>query len=297
MNAGAQQERVGYRFLFSRRWLGFLTLFVLFSVACAWFGNWQFDRRAEARAEIARIDANYDAAPTELTQVVPEPQSFDEDSLKWQPVTVHGTYVGETYLARNRPGPEGVGSQLIQPLRLDDGSLFIVDRGWVPITASKNLEAASLPKPTEGRVSVEARLRASEPSIAGRSASGNTIPSIDLLLLEEMLSDDLRSSDNDTTRMYTGAYGQLISETPPAEHGMLAPRPERDEGPHLSYALQWYVFIIIVFAGMVYGARQEWRSLNETHPSDAEASRGGDPPRNRRRLSDAEIEDAILDNA
>ena len=39
----------GWSFLRSRRWLGYFALFIVFSIACVWLGNWQFERRAEAR--------------------------------------------------------------------------------------------------------------------------------------------------------------------------------------------------------------------------------------------------------
>lgn len=300
--AGPLIEHMGWRFLRSRRWIGYFSLFIVFSITCVLLGNWQFERRAEARAEIMRIDTNYDAAPLSLDETMPDPTMFDEDAHKWQPVEVTGVYESELYLARGRPGPEGVGANLIQPLRLEDGRLFFVDRGWVPVSnaeAGQSIDVIgkSLPKGPKGEVTVTARLRASEPAVAGRTTAGSSVGSIDLPELAR-LSDAAAGS-------YTGAYGQLISEQPSDaagatdelanRTGLLPQKPERDEGPHLSYALQWYVFILIAGIGVAYAARQEYRSLNAGDASVQREDRRKAERRERRGPSDAEEEDALLD--
>lgn len=282
MSTGMQH---GWSFLRSRRWLGYFALFVVFSIACVWLGNWQFERRAEARAEIARIDANYDAAPVALSDALPDAKSFDEDEHKWQPVQVRGEYLDGVYLARNRPGPQGVGSNLIQAFRDERGQIFFIDRGWVAVSGTDEVPT-DLPVAPSGETTVLARLRASEPEIQGRSSAGNSVASINLPELARL------SGTSDAA--LTGAYGQLISETPSSETGVLAARPERDEGPHLSYALQWYVFILIAGIGVAYAARQEYRNLN----AGGESVRREDARRAERKLrrgpSDAEEEDALL---
>ena len=49
-------QPVGWAFLRSRRWLGYFALLIVFSIACVLLGDWQFARRAEARAAGERID-------------------------------------------------------------------------------------------------------------------------------------------------------------------------------------------------------------------------------------------------
>ncbi len=287
-----EQELPGWSFLRSRRWLGYYALLLAFSVACVMLGNWQFDRRAEARAEIDRIDANYDAPAIPLDAALPELSFFDEDQLKWQTVEVTGEYFGEPFLARNRPGPGGVGADLIHPLRTEDGRVFFVDRGWVPFEADSGSENAAvaleaLPQPAEGWVLVEARLRAGEPAVEGRSSRGSTVGSIDLPEIARLAQVEAEA--------YTGAYGMLVSEEPTGEAGVLPDRPERDEGPHLSYALQWYVFIIIALGGVSYAARQEYRGLNAGSERVLEQDRRRAERRKRKGDTDADEEDALLD--
>lgn len=276
----------GWSFLRSRRWLGYFSLLLVFSIVCVWLGNWQFERRAEARAEIARIDANYDAAPLPLAEAFTDPASFNVDEHKWQTVEMHGEYIGDTYLARNRPGPNGVGSNLIQAFQSDDGSVLFIDRGWVPVSGTDELPTG-LPDAPSGEVTVQARLRASEPMIMGRSSAGHSVASIN--------SAELARLSGVKGLVYTGAFGQLVSEDPPGETGVLAVRPARDEGPHLSYALQWYVFILIAAIGVAYGARQEYRGLNAEGDSVKREDERRAERKRRRGPNDADIEDALLE--
>ena len=282
---------VGWSFLTSKRWLGYFAMLLVFSIACVWLGNWQFERRAEARAEIARLDANYGAPAVALSDEVPVIEAFDENVQKWRTAVVSGEYIGDPFLARNRPGPAGVGSDLIRPLATSDGTIFFVNRGWVPVDGndadSGAIQADELPQPPEGPVEVEVRLRAGEPAVPGRTSSGNTVASIDLPELA-LLTDTVGNA-------YTGAYGMLISETPEGAHGTLPPRPERDEGPHLSYALQWYVFILIAAIGVGFAARQEYRGLNAGSSTVRAQDQRRDERKTRRGPSDADVEDAMLD--
>lgn len=277
---------VGWSFLASKRWLGYYALIIVFSIACVLLGNWQFDRRAEARAEIDRIDTNFNAQTIPLDEALPTLESFDIDANKWHPVTVNGNYVGDPFLARNRAAPQGVGSLLIHPFQLQDGTLFFVDRGWVDVNAADGIPEV-LPMPASTNMTITVRLRESETELAGRTNEGRTLGSLDLGVLAEEFDGPA----------YTGAYGQIIDEPLPGETGLLPSKPERDEGPHLSYALQWYVFILIALGGAWYAATLEHRSLNAEDPEHRRKMKNKEAARKKRqkRPTDAEEEDALLD--
>ncbi|MBK0421360.1 SURF1 family protein [Leucobacter sp. CSA2] len=287
--ADAEAAQVGWTFLRSPRWLGYFAMLLVFSIACVFLGNWQFDRRAEARAEIARLDGNYDAAPKPISEVLPRLDTFDLDAHKWLKVTAKGEYIGTEYLARNRPGPDGVGSDLLQAFRTEEGRVLFVDRGWVAIdgAAAQKVTAAEIPAAPDGPTEIVVRLRASEPAISGRTNEGRTVPSIEL--------PELAKLTGTTGSAYTGAYGMLVSESPAGEHGQLPAKPERDEGPHLSYALQWYVFIIIAAIGVAYAAHREYRGLNAGSETVREQDRRTAERKKRRGPSDSDEEDALLD--
>lgn len=268
-----------WSFLATRRWLGYFALLLVFSVVSASLGLWQFDRRAQAQAEIARIDANYGAKPVALSELVDETGEFVEERDKWRPVVVQGEYVATPLYVRNRPRAAQVGFEQLALLKQQDGSVFVVNRGWIPAGEDPSKPAQRLPLPA-GPVVVEARLKAGEPAIAGRLTTGDVLATIDLAEVSRLSESDVLE----------GAYGLLISETPAAEHGELASPPERDEGPHLSYALQWFVFILVALAGTIYGVRAERRALRRQSDGVKRAQ-----PRRRKAPNDAELEDAWLD--
>ncbi|KJC63252.1 Cytochrome oxidase assembly protein ShyY1 [Agreia bicolorata] len=276
----------GWQFLISRRWGGYLALTIVFALVCVLLGFWQLARRADAVAENNRVAANYDAVPRPVADVLDGLDSFDE-SQKWMTVSLTGSYLeSEQLLVRNRPSGGQPGFELLVPFRLDDGSVFIVDRGWLP-TGQEQDKPDVVPSSPSGEVTVVARLKASEPKLEGRSAAAGEIPSIDLPTIAEQVGEPT----------YTGAYGDLASESPSADTGQLDTRPPEDEGPHLSYAFQWFVFALLGFLGLGYAARQEYRALNADDPEEKERAADRERRRKAKAKSDNEVEDELIDRS
>jgi cytochrome oxidase assembly protein ShyY1 len=275
----------GWRFLVSRQWAGYLALTILFAVVCSGLGMWQLARRAEAQVEISRVDANFDAEPVPLAEALPGLDSFEE-SQKWLPVELTGTYLtDEELLARNRSLNINPGFEVLTPLLLPGGDVFIVDRGWVPTGSDQNAPDA-VPAAPAGEVTVVVRLKQGEPVLAGRSATGNQVATINLPDIADRLGRDT----------YTGAYGLMKTEDPAAaERPDPVLRPVRDEGPHLSYAFQWFVFALMAFVGLGWAARQEYRSVNAEVPEERERAAERARRQSAKPRSDAEIEDELVD--
>ena len=276
-----------WRFLLSRQWAGYLALTVIFAIVCCALGTWQLNRRAEALAEVARIDANYDAEPVPVAEALPDPAEFDIEQ-RWQVVSLRGEFLAdEEVVVRNRPFEGSSGFEVITPFRLDDGTVFMVDRGWIAQN-SQGRPSEAAPPPT-GQVEVTARLKAGEDRIAGRTSTGVELATIDL--------DELAERVDGPT--YTGAYGVLVqSGADVDEPPLAAARPIRDEGPHLSYALQWYVFALLGFIGLAWAANQERKGLAEASTAGAStkpAPREPRRPKREKRDHDADVEDGILD--
>ncbi|TAL40799.1 MAG: SURF1 family protein [Salinibacterium sp.] len=275
----------GWRFAFSRRWLGYLALALAFAVACVFLAQWQLARREQARAEITRVQTNWDRAPQPVEKLLPTLGAFDSDD-KWTPVSLSGHYLVEKQiLVRGRPLDGAGGFEVLVPLQLANGRVFIVDRGWVA-AGDRSDSPDSIPDAPAGLVTVVARLKASEPTIPGRSAPAGQIATIHLPDIAAQLGKPI----------YTGAYGLLATEDPaPPTRPIAVAKPQPDEGPHLSYAFQWIMFGILGFVALGWAIRQEYRIRNRDAP--AEQAR---IERQRRKAaaqprSDAEVEDAILD--
>lgn len=265
-----------------RRWGGYIVLVIVFAIACGLLSWWQWSRRAETVAEIQRVETNYDATAADVAAVLPRLDSWSIED-EWRPVELHGEYLSdEQLLVRNRPYNGASGYEVLVPFQLDDGRVFVVDRGWVP--GGSSIEAPdSVPAPPAGEVTVIARLKAGEPELPGRSAPPGQLATIHLPSVAALVGD----------RTYTGGYGLLASEDPaPADQRpAAAPRPDEDEGPHLSYAIQWIAFGVLAFIGLFWAVRRERRIA--ALPAEEQAAARA--PR-RRRSEDSDYEDAVVDS-
>ncbi|MGN7798760.1 SURF1 family cytochrome oxidase biogenesis protein [Leifsonia sp. 22587] len=283
----SEQKTAGWRFAFSRRWLGYLAFAIAFAIACGFLSNWQLSRSKEAAAANALITANFDSRPVPLSQELPSLGAYSPKQ-EWTRVTVTGTYERDKQLlVRNRPFNGSPGFEVLTPLRTADGSLFIVDRGWVP-TGNRTDSPDHVPAAPSGTVTVVARLKASEPAIAGRTAVGDQVGTIQLSVVKQKL---------DGADMYTSAYGLLDSEDPApatAPTPTVTAPPTQDEGLHWSYMIQWIIFALIGFFGLGYALVTEYRRRNSDDP--AERARAAERERRRRaKRTDADVEDELLD--
>jgi len=265
-----------------RRWGAYLALVVVFAVACGLLSWWQWERRAETISQGNLVTENYEAAPVAVGSLLPSLSSWKAGE-EWRPVELHGRYLrDQQVLARNRPYNANPGFEVLVPFRLDDGTVFIVDRGWLSI-GDKQDAPDVIPAAPAGDVTVVARLQQSEPVLPGRTAPRGQVPSINLPTIAKLAG---------TAKTYTGAYGLLSSETPAAATRPRAvEEPVPDEGPHLSYAIQWIAFGLLAFFGLFWAFRRE-RRINALPSEEQAAARTP-----RLRNSDTDAEDAILDKA
>jgi len=264
------------------RWGVYVLIAVGFAVACGFLSNWQFSRSEEKNATIARVDANYDATPVALDDVLGAHDAFDAAADEWKQVELHGEYVsGESVAARNRVHEGTSTYEVLVPFRTDDGRVLIVNRGWVGAASGDEPEAIA--DPPAGEVTVVVRVRPGErlPS-SGRSAPEGQVPTIHLPTIAASL---------DEPEAITSVYGELVSEDPaPATPLGGFDRPEEDAGMNLSYAIQWILFAVMGFVFIGYIIRTEIVKSRE--------DRENAPVREKRRRSrdrDGDIEDELLD--
>ncbi|GAA5153846.1 hypothetical protein GCM10025768_24110 [Microbacterium pseudoresistens] len=265
------------------RWSAYVAVAIVFAVVCVMLSNWQFSRNEGRETEIRLVEQNYDAGPVPLDELLAPGAALAEDD-EWHPVALHGEYlVDDTLLARNRPHGGTSAFEVLVPFRIDDGRVFIVNRGWVP--PGEGALPDLVPAPPEGIVDVVVRLRVGEPlPPSGRGAPEGQVPTINLPAVAEAIG---------TTGVDTGAYGELVSENPaPATRPHAFDVPSEDPGPHLSYAIQWILFAIMGFIFIGYIIRTEVVK----HREEVEG-RPAVPKRPRRRDSDADTEDELLDAA
>ena len=271
------------------RWHRYLALAIAFAVGCGLLSWWQFSRRADTAEANALITANASAAPVPLASLLPSRSAYRAD-LQWRTVAVEGEYlVDRQLLVRNRVNPDGnPGFEVLTPFRLADGSVLVLDRGWVSI-GTKQDRPDSVPAPPTGTVAVEARLQGDEGPLAGRTAPTGEIPSIDLAAVARDVG----------APTFTGAYGQVRSESPAAPAGTperIEPQPADtgvDEGTHLSYAIQWILFALLGFGALGWSIRRDLLDAGDEVVTAAEERAVA--RRAKRAPSDEAVEDELTD--
>jgi cytochrome oxidase assembly protein ShyY1 len=243
------------RVVISRRWLTWLAVATIFALACLFLGRWQWGRHEDKTARAQRINSHYSANPVPLSQALPRPGVNLLQAQDWTKVTATGRYVAaHLMLVRNRPNNGVFGYEVVVPLQLADGTSLLVDRGWIP-NGRTAAEPSRTPATPAGDITVTGWLRPGEPSL-GRKMSNGQLASINL--------PETRAQTG--TSLY-GAYLIRRSEAGPAGERIEAPQPlampTTDLGPHLAYALQWWLAVPAGFVLVLVAARREFLDGNE----------------------------------
>lgn len=242
------------RTLATRRWLTFLALAAVFATACVFLGRWQWGRYEEKSAKAHAVKTNYDRQPVALRSVLPDDRTTPRTDQLWTPVILQGRYdEARRQYVRNRPLDGDYGYEVVWPLRLDDGTVAIVDRGWVANGATAKDTPAVPPAPS-GPVRVTAWIKGAGEADLDRSLPTGQIASIHLAQLAEIVGAPvnqavfvLRSEGSDAS---AHGAGLLPLEKAPASV---------DAGwVNFSYGWQWWLFAVLAFVGVFWGARREY---------------------------------------
>lgn len=226
-----------------------LGLLVLVAATVA-LGNWQH-RRAEAKQSLRdQLEAASRAPPLDLASVAAD-VAADPARFRFRAVRAQGQYdVAHQLLIDNKVHDERPGFDVVTPLRLDDGSRYVlVDRGWVGQQGSR----AVLPQtpPPSGRVVVEGRV--------------NLPPAHYLELGADTTSGPVRQN-LDIARIAASSGTPLLpfvlEQTQDAGDGLVRDWPAPDFGieQHRSYMVQWYS---LAGLGVVLWLTLNWRATED----------------------------------
>jgi surfeit locus 1 family protein len=242
--------------LFTRRWIVLTVVVLVAVVTMVALGFWQLRRLHSVREDNARVRARL-AQPVEPLQFVLGPGA-SPSAVIYRRVSVTGRYdrVSEILL-RNRSLNGEPGSHELTPLRMADGRAVVVDRGWIPVDLTAAQEEQTRP-PVLEPVTVVGVLFPSErksvfaPSIPPKGRV-TTIPRVDVARIGKQLEYPV-----------VPLYLRLESQTPPQAGELPVPPAALDlsEGPHLSYAIQWFLFATVAMGTYVALLRRERRRAN-----------------------------------
>ena len=180
---------------------------------CVWAGFWQLDRLRQRRAR------NAAAAQRLALPALDVRRATSADSARQRRVIARGVYdyaAEKSWPGRSFEGTPGVA--LITPLRLADGAAVLVDRGWVPSPDAFHVDHAPYREPDSATVTGVAMI---PPRGRGDVEITGFLPFII----------------------------QLEGPDPATRLPRRWPAPAFDNGPHLSYAIQWFSFALIALVG------------------------------------------------
>lgn len=248
-------------FLFKRRWI-LTTLLVLFAAAVmVRLGIWQLDRLAGKRAAIAQAQAALASPPIPITGAADDPSlSLDAQAYRDRAASAKGVYdFDHEILLKNKFYGNQPGYHLLTPLKIEGSErAVLVDRGWISLDDADKLAQFREP----GVQTISGRI---EPEDA--RPAGAELPAA---AEREWYRIDIAGVQEQTPYPLLPFYIALTpSDDFPGPPFRNPPEIIMDEGPHLGYAIQWFLFAIVVPIVYVFQVRKMDRS---------EAQPGKTPP-------------------
>jgi surfeit locus 1 family protein len=237
--------------IFSKKWI-LSTIFVLLGTAlCIRLGIWQLNRLEQRRTFNTQVESMRASEILNLNQTVPE----NITSMEWRTVTVTGKYDFENQIAlRNQYHENQYGYHLITPLLFDGGAVF-VNRGWIPAEASSTAQDWRAYDQT-GVVTVQGLIRLGQ----GKPAFGGVADALpqDGNLLTVWNNLDIEKISTQVSYPILEIFIQPnVIETDSIPPIAYQPTIELTEGPHFGYAMQWFIFAVILFLGYPFYIRKQ----------------------------------------
>lgn len=218
---------------------------------CVALGLWQLQRLSDRRALNDRLIAREALPVAEVATLTPL-DGGRGDPAAYRRVRTTGVYdPANEVVLRARSLNGRAGNHLLTPLTLAGGDAIIVDRGWIPLTIDR--PGAAQTAPPAGEVTVTGILVPTEPKPivfgprdppAGRLT---TIGRIDLERLAQQMPYAIEP------------LAIAMEQQRPAQTDLPHPagRPPPGEGPHLAYAVQWFIFAAIALITTTLLMRRE----------------------------------------
>ena len=220
-----------FKNLIRPRWIA-LTLILLFLIYLfVRLSNWQFDRYDQ---RILRNES------TNIALSLP-PKKIDSinqlsEMKQWEKIDLTGSFLtDQSKLVRKQYLENSLGFWVITPFKIENGENILVNRGWIPIGTSASTKQ-EIPTAPTGTVKLEGYLQPFNESIVQpKDLPLNQVNSIDYTYFEIDLANNF--------------YVQLAKSSPMDNQVAIIPLPELSNGPHLSYAIQWLLFALLLPIG------------------------------------------------
>jgi surfeit locus 1 family protein len=230
-------------------------------------GIWQVERRAWKLDLIARIDQRVHAAPVAPPAADQWPRVNAADDA-YRRVRIFGTFLHDRETLVQATTELGAGYWVMTPLRTADGSILLVNRGFVPPEAREH--AARRSSETDGESMVTGLLRVTEP---GGSFLRHNDPAANRWYSRDVQAIATARGLSDVAPFFVDAEAaprRPDATTPDAPRawpvgGLTVIRFPNN---HLVYAFTWFALALMVAAAAGYVARDERRQRQRRMDED-----------------------------
>lgn len=264
------------RFALRPWWILSHALVLALIVAMVSLGLWQLQRLDEVKERNAQLAERLAIAPAPVDEVVPAGASGDElEAIVDRQVTATGRYrPDEQVLIRGRSLDDAPGSWIVVPFETTGGRVVAVNRGWIRNDGRFTAVPEEYRAVPAGEIEITGILHPSQE----RGTLGPIDPPDGVL--ESLARVDLDRLDAQVAGDLEPVWLQLTVAEPGAPDPSprpLAPPVVNDEGPHLSYAVQWFIFSSIALIGYPIILRKVGKERQGRHPDDAPGLDDPDP--------------------
>ncbi len=240
------------RALFSWKWILPTLLVVAGMVLLVWLGFWQLDRLEQKRAFNTMMAERWRAEPFDLnTESLPAELA----ELEYRRVAAQGEFdYDHQILIANQVLQGGTaGFMVVTPYVLGADRAVLVARGWIPADYGEPDQLAQLAEPPV--IPVLGLARESQGLPGGAVSTPVATPQAQWYRI------DIPAIQGQMPYPLEAAYLELLPEAGRA-YDALPMRSEPlalDEGNHLSYAIQWFTFALVLGFGYIMLVRQRVR--------------------------------------
>jgi surfeit locus 1 family protein len=250
LTASAAQKRLPLH----GKWLWASLAVVLGLAILIRLGFWQLDRLGQRRTANAHLVGRLEMPPIDL-----QGQALVPADVDLRRATVRGAYdFSQEMVLRNRAFDGAPGVHIITPLRITGtAKAVLVDRGWIPYdqAAPENRKIYDQPA---GEIEIAGVLHQSQPRLNSISPADPPLTP-DRPRLDQWFRVDIPRIQQQLPYTVLPVFleqGQPnLSSLSPASTSIALPRPDiqidLSDGPHLSYAIQWFSFALILLVGYV----------------------------------------------
>jgi surfeit locus 1 family protein len=228
---------------------------LVFAVLAA-LGTWQLERRSWKLELIERIDTRVHAPPVAPPGRRDWPMVTAADH-EYRHVRVSVVFLNDRETLVAASTELGSGYWVLIPLRMSDGTVVLVNRGFVP--TGRRDPATRKAEEIAEEATVTGLLRITEP---GGTLLRSNDPSADRWYSRDVAAIAAARGLSDVAPYFIDAGADVGAKGPDAPVGGLT--VIKFHNNHLIYALTWYGLALMVAGGTAYVIRQEMLALRTT---------------------------------